>query len=158
MSDYRNADCYTLNELRDANAKAEIVLSERKQSVRDISADAHRIAMYCRRSAQSLLLSFAVTTAARAAHSPMAIAAFFVTCLLAAVTIALFAIYARAEMRRMDALLAARAAHADRHRADAREHCEAMRIELGTGGRCGCDQCEADPLGFFGPYRKDAKP
>lgn len=158
MSDYRIADCYTLNDLRDATAKAEIVLSEKKQAVREASSDAHRLGMYCRRSAQSLLLSFAVTSVIRAAHSRMAIVSFFVTCLLAGVTIALFVMYVRSEMRRRDALLAARAAHADRHRADAREHCEAMRIELGTGGRCGCDQCEADPLGFFGPYRKEVKP
>jgi len=61
---------------------------------------------------------------------------------------------ARAEIACMDAERAHRVARNAWHRASSRASCERVAVHSGCRGRCGCEDCEADPLGFFGPYRK----
>jgi hypothetical protein len=81
------------------------------------------------------------------------IAAFVVLLVLVAELVRLRWWFARLSAARADYAKAYRAWHVATARADA------LRSQSPNGGcgRCGCEDCEADPLGFFPPYARSTR-
>lgn len=115
--------------------------------------------LVCQRFGWAMLASFgAIAVAgsygARIALAPCVVAMFA----LAVIGATLFVAHVRAEFARMEVARAHGEAYRTWHRASERAAAERFRAKHGSGARCGCNECEADPTGFFGPFRKDGAP
>lgn len=153
MSAYRESAVYTLAELEAAERDAD----EAKALTRDAMLRAKLRSDACDDlckgaavSAFALLIPSIVDSIGRHFPDVLVRAVPFAF----AVMVLTFVLRVHMHARYMAAREAHGAAYRAWGRASERASSERSRAEYGNGGRCGCGVCEADPLGFFGPYRK----
>lgn len=155
-SAYRESDFYTPDELGALEADALEAMGKAREARTETTRRAAREERICKSFGWSLLASLGASLLNAVAPASLCAARLLaVSALASAVMAAVFLVrFTRAEVARMDAERAHRAAYKEWHRAFYRASCERLAAQTGTRGRCGCEDCEADPLGFFGPYRK----
>lgn len=157
MSEYRNHGVCTIDELRAATAEAEAALAAPKAAFRAAAESVVRAELVCKAAGWSTLVGVFATPLVALSHgSPVTVRTLGAVTIVSAIVAAVFfALAVRADLEFKIAARVHRKALSEWHRAFSRENCEESRLESGYNGRCACEECEADPLGFFGPYRKD---
>lgn len=156
---YRESNFYTPEEL----SAIEVEAYEALDKARGARNEATRLSLQedriCKRFGWMFLASLGATLLNAMAQPSLCDAWLFaLVVLVSAVMMAMsFMRSVRAEIARANAERAWCVVYRAWHRAWSRASCERIAADSGGRGRCGCVDCEADPLGFFGPYRKAAE-